>query len=410
MIYCYYRSDKMDKRLNYFFKVYPIFTALTGDLIFYIAINTVFMTMIKGLTVSEFASLATISSICCLIFRSFIYKVIEKIGTIKSLQLSSLLMLLSSLLLTYGTHYITFVIAITLLEIGFIFNAMESVALKHNLAYQKKESQYLKIKSKVAFFYALATALIALISGLLFDLNHYLPMYLQNIMLFLCFLLSLFFIDMGEEESTSKVEVPNVKMNMNQVLVLIFVSYGILYGGVSIVQNNVKLLIQEVMLDSFTPEKIMYYLSIIVFISRMVRMTTSIIFERFVRFWGERVLLILSTVALFIPAIMLFSYYMPIPIIWKVIAMAIGFFIILGIREPFNIYIQDLTLKQCELEEQTKAVFNLAFARKIGGTVTGLAVTLLLLKLPLITVFYFLLAAYIINLLCDIRILKHISH
>lgn len=400
----------MDKRLNYFFLVYPIFTVLTGDLIFYIAIETVFMTMIKGLTVSQFASLATISSICCLIFMPLIYKIIAKIGTIKSLQLSSLLMLLSSLLLTYGNNYFIFVLAITFLEIAFIFNAMESVVLKHNLAYQKKESQYLKIKSKVVFFYALSTALIALVSGLLFDLNHYLPMYLQNITFFICFILSFFLIDIGEEESYEKVRLPSIKMNMNKVLLLIFVSYGILYGSVNIVQNNVKLLIQEVMLDSFTPEKIMYYLSVIVFISRMVRMITSILFERFVRFWGERVLLILSTIALFIPLIMLVSYYLPIPIMWKVIAIATGFFITLGIREPFNIYMQDLTLKQCELEEQTKAVFNLVFVRKIGGTITGLAITLLLLKLPFIIIFYFILAIYIINLLCDIRILKHISH
>lgn len=400
----------MDRKLKCFFKIYPIFTALTGDLLFYIAINTVFMTVIKGLTVAEFASLATISSIGCLIFRPLIYKMIAKIGTVKSLQLSALLILISSLLLTYGTNYISFVLAITFLEIGFIFNAMESVVLKHNLAYQKRESQYLKMKSKVAFFYAFATALIALASGFLFDLNYYLPMYLQNIMLFICFLLSFFLIDVAEENKVKNVDIPCDKISVNKVLLLIFVSYGIFYGSVSFIQNNVKLLMQEVMMDSFTPEKIMYYLSVIVFLSRMVRMFTSVIFERFVHFWGERVLLILSTLALFIPSLMLFSYYMPIPIIWKVAIMAFGFFITLGIREPFKIYMQDLTLKQCRLEEQTKAIFNLAFASKIGGTIISLTITLLLIPFPLISVFYFVLIVYVINLVCDIRILKHILH
>ena len=43
-----------DKRIKFSNKIYPIFYGLSSDLIFFIAINTLFLTSVKGLTYFPF--------------------------------------------------------------------------------------------------------------------------------------------------------------------------------------------------------------------------------------------------------------------------------------------------------------------------------------------------------------------
>ena len=145
-------NTTISKRLELFHKIHPVFAGFTSDLIFYIAINTVFMTLVKGLSVEEYASLATISSFVCLISITFLYKVIVYLGTTKSIRLGAILMLLANLLLTFSNHYLFFVLAMMLLEISFIFNTMGSVALKNNLLYQHRGEDYLLCREKNHYF------------------------------------------------------------------------------------------------------------------------------------------------------------------------------------------------------------------------------------------------------------------
>ena len=48
------------KRIVLSNKIYPLFAGLSGDLIFYIAINTLFLTEVKHLSALEISSLTTI--------------------------------------------------------------------------------------------------------------------------------------------------------------------------------------------------------------------------------------------------------------------------------------------------------------------------------------------------------------
>ena len=50
----------MDRKLNRFVKIYPWFHGLTADLLFYIAIDTLFLTAVKNLSAAQIVSLTTI--------------------------------------------------------------------------------------------------------------------------------------------------------------------------------------------------------------------------------------------------------------------------------------------------------------------------------------------------------------
>lgn len=88
--------------------------------------------------------------------------------------------------------------------------------------------------------------------------------------------------------------------------------------------------------------------------------------------------------------------------------MCFGFFLVLGVREPFNILIQDLALEQSTIEEEKRVMFNLALARKIGGTIVGMLISLLLFGFPLIVVFMLFFILFGLNFLIDTYILKKI--
>lgn len=86
-------------------KIYPIYYGLSSDLVFWIAINTLFLSTVKNLSAFQINSLTTISTILAIVLYFFASKIINKIGNITSVRLANLLLLLSSLLLTFSKSY-----------------------------------------------------------------------------------------------------------------------------------------------------------------------------------------------------------------------------------------------------------------------------------------------------------------
>ena len=223
-------------------------------------------------------------------------------------------------------------------------------------------------------------------------------------------ILSFFIFDVLEVENVKHLEsiqVPH-KIPIKTILLCLFLSYAILYGSVNLFQNNAKLIIQETLLPKITPEEIAMFISFIVFISRLVRVFTMAMFKKCYQYIGKNMLLFLSIFALLAPTCILLGFYLPIHWQLKVLLMCFGFFLVLGVREPFNILIQDLALEQSTIEEEKRVMFNLALARKISGTIVGMLISLLLFGFPLIVVFMLFFILFGLNFLIDTYILKKI--
>lgn len=82
-----------EKRIVLSNKVYPLFAGLSGDLIFYIAINTLFLTKVKHLNALEISSLTTISLFVMIILNPLVMKIINKIGALNSVKVGVTLLL-----------------------------------------------------------------------------------------------------------------------------------------------------------------------------------------------------------------------------------------------------------------------------------------------------------------------------
>ena len=60
-------------------KLYPIFYAFSADLIFFVPIDTLFLTFVKGLNASQISAITMIGLLICILTQKIIVKTTKKI-------------------------------------------------------------------------------------------------------------------------------------------------------------------------------------------------------------------------------------------------------------------------------------------------------------------------------------------
>ena len=207
-----------------------------------------------------------------------------------------MLLLISSLLLTFGPNYIFIALGKIICEIAFTFQNMANIVLKNNLELQHRKNEYIKVKTKSNTIYAIVTMIISFIASLMFNLNNYLPMLGCITFCLICFILSFYIIDYSkynkiEEETIIK---SKTKINYNKLIIVLIISYGLFYPIVNSGQSNGKLFIQQELLLNFDVERTALIIGAILCISRIVRVVSNIGFNRIHSKYKEKVGVILS--------------------------------------------------------------------------------------------------------------------
>ena len=65
-------------KVNKSIRLFPIFSSIAEDLIFFIPIDILFLSIAKGLTASEITAITMVSALVCIIFQKLILKLIKK--------------------------------------------------------------------------------------------------------------------------------------------------------------------------------------------------------------------------------------------------------------------------------------------------------------------------------------------
>lgn len=397
-------QEKMKK----FNKIYPWYSGLSSDLLFWIAIDTLFLTVVKNFNTSQIVSLTTVSLIACILLQVPLLKIIKKIGNTNSVRLGSLLFLVSSLLLTFGSNYIVIALGKIAYEIAFTFQNMANVILKNNLELQGRNHEYIKIKTKSNTIYATITMIISFVASMMFNVNHYLPMFGCISFCFLCFFLSFYLVDYSnynkiKEENKIK---SNPKIKYHKLIMVLIISYGLFYPIVNSGQSNGKLFIQQELLLHFNVEKTALILGTILCISRIVRVISNLAFNKIHEKYQEKVGVILPILLSLSILLMLLGSFIGSSILLKFSIMSFGYIIILFIRDPFKVYMQDLALRNVEKEAQQSLLTTMELARKIGRAIMSLSFTILLVNHPMLVVITILLILSIIEILIGIKLYK----
>lgn len=140
--------DQNIKKVKRSINIYPIFASFTGDLIFFVPIDTLFLTLVKGLNASQITAMTMSSLLICIIFQKVILSIVRKIGNVNALRLGTLMLLIASLILTFGNSFILMLFYKCVHEIAVMFLNMDEIILKNNLNFVNRKDDYYKIRSK----------------------------------------------------------------------------------------------------------------------------------------------------------------------------------------------------------------------------------------------------------------------
>ena len=194
------------------------------------------------------------------------------------------------------------------------------------------------------------------------------------------------------------------KINYKGLIILLIISYGLFYPIVNSGQANGKLFIQQELLLNFDVEKTALIIGAILCISRIVRVVSNIAFSKIHNKYKEKVGVILPILLSISIVFMILGSFIKNSVILKFSIMSLGYVIILFIRDPFKVYMQDLALRKVGKEGQQSLLTTMELSRKIGRAIMSFSFTLILVNNPMITVIAILFILSIIEILISIKL------
>lgn len=213
---------KRNRKLFVFYKI------LANDLLFYYTISFLFLSAVKGLSVSQIVFGESFYPIFKLLFQIPCTMLIQKIGKRNSLIIGNLSVAIYLGLVLILNSTFTLILANIFCAIGFVIKGIAEPnfiydSLENNG--QKKEG-FSKIEGLASSIFFFLDAITSLITGFIYVINPYLPITLSLITISLSVLVNLFMHEIKESNQKNVEKTSFVKEFKNQ---LFDVGYGFKY-------------------------------------------------------------------------------------------------------------------------------------------------------------------------------------
>ena len=393
----------IDKKIKLSNKIYPYLVGLSDDLLFWAAINTIFLTTVKMFSASQVSLLTGISGLITILSQNIVLKIIKKIGNLKSVKLGLLMLFIGGVIITFGSSFISILIGEIFYNIAFLFKGMESVILRRNLKYQNNENAFIQIQSRSSLVYAISTMICSFIAGYIFNINNYLPMLICVIICFFNIILSRFLYECKDtEENETKTSTP---FKWTKILFIIVLVYGLLYGTLETIQDNGKIFIQYFMQNYDSIDKTAIYLSIIIAFSRISRVISDLVFSKIYNKIKNKFIILLNIILILAIFFIICGSFIPVSTI-GIIVMGIGFCMVLWARDPIMNFTKNALLNNCSKENQQTAMLKFNLSRRIVKCILATLISFILLKVDIIYIMALLLILTIGYLTITIKLYK----
>lgn len=399
----------MNKQANRYISLFPWYSGLTSDLLFYIAIDTLFLTMVKNFTAAEIVSITSLSQFACIALQFPILFIIRKIGNTASMRTGAFFLLLSAVFTTVFKAYWLVLLGRIFHDVAGIFKSASVVALENNLDLTDRRGEFVRVRTAANTVYAVITMLISFVAGFMFNYNNYLPMFGCIATCTLGFILTLF---MKDSSSYNRISYKNkantkVKIHFNKLIVVALVLYSLYYSIVTNGQNEGKLFIQQTIQLDFDKETTALIISGIVIFTRVVRVVSNLIFDKLYKKYQDKMGVALPSLLFSSLSVVLFGSFIP-QVIVKIGVMALGYTIILFIRDPFRLYMQDVLFTSTPKEQHQTLLTLLEFGVKIATAGIGLCFSAILLKYPMSVIIAMMIGITVIQIVLSVILYRAI--
>ncbi len=366
--------------------LYVIYHSFTSDLLFWIVIDNLFLTTVKGFEAFEIVLITMLGIAFSLLFYPLTNFIVKKTSNKTSIILGSLCYCIAiTLFMTCNTIY-GFIIGQVVYNLSSPFRMVANVMLKNNLKEQNKQDDFVKWQSYGKLGYAIITLIISLFAGVLFNVYAYLPMILSLVCAIIGLCLAIVYSDSSKKEEEIKESVKIKSLVKNKTMILIMLMNLVAVGTYVFLQGKATLLIQYVCEDvNIDVAKISLIVSGLVFGSRLVRVISNLVFPKIYNKVQNKSKIVLTISLLILISNLCFAiggninaHY-----ILKLVIITIGFYIILSVRDMYAVTENKIITTNLQENEQKQAFVLANIYGKFGRLLSNAFALLILGFMPL---------------------------
>lgn len=397
----------MNKEINRFIKIFPWYSGLTADLLFYIAIDTLFLTVVKNFSAAQIVSLTSFAQFACIALQFPVLFIIKRIGNTASTRVGAIFLMISAILITTGKSYFVVLLGRLTHDISVIFKTASFVALENNLDLVGKRSDFVRLRASANTVYAVLTMLISFVASYMFNLNHYLPMIGCITACAIGVVLTFLMKDCSDYNKITykKDNKDKVKIHYNKFIIMAIVVYSLFYPIVNNGQTDGKLFMQQQILLDFNIDNTSLIIGAIVCASRIIRVISNVAFEKLYYKYQGKLGIALPVMLSISIAFMLFGSLIP-QVVIKIVVMGIGYTIILFARDPFKLYMQDVIFENTPKEQHQTLLTLLEFGVKLTTAGIGLVFSAILISYPMIVIMALMLVISTIDIVLSVKLYR----
>ncbi len=382
-------SVKINKRKALLFSIYR---GLTADWFFIYAIDSIFYSEVKMMSFSQISLIATIASLSYILVCLPTVRLVRKIGTVRSTQLGTALLLISAVMMVFDPIVIYISQLVFMLGVA-LKNSSDSKILKDNLKMYGLSKDYTKYSGISKFIWTFVNAFSTILSGFMFDFWPYSPIVASCIVMFIMLVLS-FFVKNEKEafKKTNNLPAHTVKLEKFEFIklfkykttwLLLFFSiifYGFIAGGMDVA----KLPFQEM---NFSTVTITTVCLIAYFLRAITAFAFGFIYEK-LRFNSIYIVISLCSIG----ALMLGLGGILSAGTTALIIMGIGIALLYSSRDPFNLIREDFVMNSNGLTKRQTLLQITSIGTYLGRLIITLVISIVLNYQTIFTVFLLLLA------------------
>lgn len=254
-------------------KLFPIYKLFAYDLMFYYAIQMLFLHNVKGISISEILLLNSIYCAFQMIFQIPVTLVVDKIGYKKCITTGNIFCTTAILTYLVAPSFFTIMLGDFQLALGFALKSVsESPFLFTVMKKEKIENESAKIEAKGSSLYFYVEAIASILSGYLYAINQYIPVILCAIAMLTATVLSFKFDDSAVSKNKESISRSEYFSDMKHGFKFIFKSqrlkallvFACVFAGIVAVAGNFsKAFLTDINISSVTFGIITSLLSII---------------------------------------------------------------------------------------------------------------------------------------------------
>ena len=239
-------------------KLFPRYRQISRDFLFFYTINILFLTQIKKIDIASVVLIETFYSLFVLIMQFPVSWIVEKIGRRKGMILGNATNCLYLITVINSTNIFNLICAELMSSFAFSLKDISEPAILNEsieLEKEEKSKKFAKIQGQATSGYYMLSAFSMIVSGFLFEINGYIPMYLSLVIVIISLIISTRFVDPVDYIEEEKKEELSLKEAMAFAIkskrcrcILIF--SGIFFAIISVLATYEISLLEELKIES----------------------------------------------------------------------------------------------------------------------------------------------------------------